>query len=150
MNNKMDAFSRVKLLIGQDNFSTLKNASVAVFGVGGVGGYAVEALARSGIGSITVFDDDTVDITNINRQIIALHSTVGRLKTEVAAERAKREEETLIPHWLDYDKCPAVRFESREKLKKFKPENLSQAGRISGVTPADIAVLSVIIKRGHH
>ena len=52
--NKMDAFSRVKLLIGQDNFSTLKNASVAVFGVGGVGGYAVEALARSGIGSITV------------------------------------------------------------------------------------------------
>jgi tRNA uridine 5-carboxymethylaminomethyl modification enzyme len=75
----------------------------------------------------------------------------GYIKQEmVAAERAKREEETLIPHWLDYDKCPAVRFESREKLKKFKPENLSQAGRISGVTPADIAVLSVIIKRGHH
>ena len=85
--NKMDAFSRVKLLIGQDNFSTLKNASVAVFGVGGVGGYAVEALARSGIGSITVFDDDTVDITNINRQIIATVDTVGKDKTAVIKDR---------------------------------------------------------------
>ena len=85
--NKMDAFSRVKLLIGQDNFSTLKNASVAVFGVGGVGGYAVEALARSGIGSITVFDDDTVDITNINRQIIATVDSVGKDKTAVIKDR---------------------------------------------------------------
>ncbi len=85
--NKMDAFSRVKLLIGQENFSTLKNASVAVFGVGGVGGYAVEALARSGIGSITVFDNDNVDITNINRQIIATEDTVGKDKTAVILDR---------------------------------------------------------------
>ncbi len=66
-----------------------------------------------------------------------------------AAERAKKDESIVIPKWLDYDKCLAVRYESREKLKKHKPENLAQASRIPGVNPADIAVLAVIIKRGH-
>lgn len=66
-----------------------------------------------------------------------------------AAERAKLDELIKIPQWLDYDKCTAVRFESREKLKKFRPETLAQASRISGVNPADIMVLSIIIKRGH-
>ena len=65
----------------------LRCARVAVFGVGGVGGYAVEALARSGIGALDLIDSDRVSVSNINRQIIALHSTVGRYKTEVAAER---------------------------------------------------------------
>ena len=69
---------------------------------------------------------------------------------EQAAERAKRDEQTKIPGWLDYDQCPAVRFESREKLKKWRPETLAQAARIPGVNPADIAVLAVIIHRGHH
>ena len=67
-----------------------------------------------------------------------------------AAERAKDDEKIKIPLWLDYDKCTAVRYESREKLKKYRPETLSQAGRIPGVNPADIAVLAIIIKRGHH
>ena len=67
-----------------------------------------------------------------------------------AAERAKDDEKIKIPLWLDYDKCAAVRYESREKLKKYRPETLSQAGRIPGVNPADIAVLAIIIKRGHH
>lgn len=67
----------------------------------------------------------------------------------LAAERAKRDEQVAIPSWLDYDACEAVRYESREKLKKYKPENLAQAARIPGVNPADIAVLSIIIKRGH-
>lgn len=82
-------FSRTALLIGEEGVQKLKNARVAVFGVGGVGGYAVEALARSGVGSLDLIDNDTVSESNINRQILALHSTVGRLKTEVAAERAK-------------------------------------------------------------
>ena len=82
-------FSRTELLLGQESMQKLKNARVAVFGVGGVGGYVVEALARSGVGAIDLIDKDTVSLSNINRQIIALHSTVGRLKTEVAAERAK-------------------------------------------------------------
>ena len=69
---------------------------------------------------------------------------------EIAAERAKRDEKVKIPLWLDYDHCTAVRYESREKLKKFQPETLAQAARIPGVNPADIAVLAIIIKRGHH
>ena len=69
---------------------------------------------------------------------------------EIAAERAKRDEKVKIPHWLDYDRCTALRYESREKLKKFQPETLAQAAQIPGVNPADIAVLAIIIKRGHH
>ncbi len=68
---------------------------------------------------------------------------------KIAAARAKEDEKIKIPQWLDYDKCVAVRFESREKLKKFRPETLAQAGRIPGVNPADLAVLAIIIKRGH-
>ena len=82
-------FSRTALLIGEEGVEKLKNARVAVFGVGGVGGYVVEALVRSGVGALDLIDKDTVSESNINRQIIALHSTLGRLKTEVAAERAK-------------------------------------------------------------
>jgi len=67
-----------------------------------------------------------------------------------AAEKAKEDEKLAIPKWLDYDKCLAVRFESREKLKKTRPETLAQASAIPGVNPADIAVLAIIIKRGHH
>ena len=69
---------------------------------------------------------------------------------EKAAERAKRDEAIQIPKWLDYDKCTAVRFESREKLKKYRPETLAQAARIPGVNPADVIVLAILIKRGHH
>ena len=66
-----------------------------------------------------------------------------------AAERAKVDEQIHIPQWLDYDKCEAVRFESRQQLKKYCPETLAQAARIPGVNPADVAVLAIIIKRGH-
>ena len=82
-------FSRTALLIGEEGLEKLKKARVAVFGVGGVGGYVIEALARSGVGALELIDKDVVSVSNINRQIIALHSTVGRLKTEVAAERAR-------------------------------------------------------------
>ena len=82
-------FSRTALLIGEEGVEKLKKSRVAVFGVGGVGGYVVEALARSGVGALDLIDKDTVSESNINRQIIALHSTVGRLKTEVAAERVR-------------------------------------------------------------
>ena len=83
----MDKFSRTELLIGADAMNRLKNARVAVFGVGGVGGYVVEALARSGVGTLDLIDNDTVSVTNINRQIIATTKTVGRDKVEVAKER---------------------------------------------------------------
>ena len=82
-------FSRTALLIGEEGLEKLKKSRVAVFGVGGVGGYVVEALVRSGVGAIDLIDKDVVSVSNINRQIIALQSTVGMLKTEAAEKRAK-------------------------------------------------------------
>lgn len=83
----MNQFSRTELLLGNEAMERLKNSRVAVFGIGGVGGYIVEALVRSGVGEIDLIDDDKVCLTNINRQIIATRSTVGRYKVDVAAER---------------------------------------------------------------
>ena len=80
-------FSRTENLIGNANLEKLKNARVAVFGIGGVGGYVVEALARAGVYNIDIIDNDTVSVTNINRQIIATHSSIGNQKTEVMKAR---------------------------------------------------------------
>ena len=80
-------YQRTAMLLGEEKIQVLQNKKVAVFGIGGVGGYVCEALARSGIGHFELFDHDVVSATNINRQIIALHSTVGRKKTEVMKER---------------------------------------------------------------
>lgn len=85
----LNQFSRTELLLGDAAMKKLKNSRVAVFGVGGVGGYAVEALVRSGVGAIDLIDNDTVALTNINRQIIATLDTVGRDKVDVAEERIK-------------------------------------------------------------
>ena len=82
-----EQFERTSLLVGEEAISKLNNSKVLIFGVGGVGGYVAEALARTGVGSITIVDKDTVSESNINRQIIALHSTVGRDKVDVLKER---------------------------------------------------------------
>lgn len=81
--------SRTAALIGEEGLHRLKNARVAVFGIGGVGGHLAEALARAGVGHIHLIDRDTVSLSNINRQAVALHSTVGRPKAEVMAERIR-------------------------------------------------------------
>ena len=83
----MNEFQRTALLLGEDNILKLNNKTVAIFGVGGVGGYVCEALARSGIGHFVIVDNDNISITNINRQIIALHNTIGRAKVDVMKER---------------------------------------------------------------
>ena len=83
----MEQFSRTENLIGKAGVEKLNRARVVVFGVGGVGGYVIEALARSGVGAVDIVDNDTVSESNINRQIIALHSTVGKKKTQVMQER---------------------------------------------------------------
>ena len=83
------AFLRTAILLGKDGMDRLSKSHVAIFGLGGVGGYCLEALARSGIGSFDLIDNDVVDVTNLNRQILAMRSTIGRLKTEVAAERVR-------------------------------------------------------------
>lgn len=82
-----EQFVRTQLQLGEAAMETLEKARVAVFGIGGVGGYTVEALARSGVGALDLIDDDRVSLSNINRQILATHSTVGRHKVDVAAER---------------------------------------------------------------
>lgn len=83
----LNQFSRTQLLIGEEGINRLSHARVAVFGIGGVGGYTVEALARSGVGTFDLVDDDKVCLTNLNRQIIATHSTVGQYKVDVAKQR---------------------------------------------------------------
>ena len=85
----INEYSRTELLIGSENMEKLKKASVAVFGVGGVGSHCIEALARCGIGRLILIDNDDVSLTNINRQSIAYHSTIGRMKTDVMRERIK-------------------------------------------------------------
>ncbi len=87
-------FERTSLVLGEGAVNKLKDCRVAVFGLGGVGGYVVEALARAGVGTLCLVDGDRVAETNINRQILALHTTVGRFKTEVAAERVR----AINPH----------------------------------------------------
>ncbi len=83
----LDQFSRTELLLGKEGIEKLSKARVAVFGIGGVGGYVVEALARSGVGALDLIDDDRIALTNLNRQLHATHKTVGQYKVDVAAER---------------------------------------------------------------
>lgn len=84
-----DQYDRTRLLLGESGVNALKNARVILFGLGGVGGYTAEALARAGVGHLTLVDHDAVSVTNINRQILATHSTVGQDKVDVAAKRIR-------------------------------------------------------------
>jgi len=104
----MEQFARTEMIIGPAAMEKLRTARVAVFGVGGVGGFTAEALVRAGVGSIDIIDNDTVALTNLNRQIIALHSTLGRSKVQVMAERLK-------------DINPAVQVTCHEMF--YLPEN---------------------------
>ena len=107
----VNEYSRTELLIGTEGIEKLKNASVMVFGVGGVGSHCIEALARSGIGTLILIDNDTVSLTNINRQSIAYHSTVGQFKTKVMEERI-------------HDICPEIKVKTYETF--VLPENIEE------------------------
>lgn len=91
-----DQYSRTQLLLGAEGMERLKNARVAIFGLGGVGGYAAEALARAGVGQLDLIDDDTINITNLNRQILALHSTIDMPKVEAAKQRILDIDPTIV------------------------------------------------------
>ena len=104
-------FTRTNMLIGENAVDILKSSRVAVFGIGGVGGFVVEALVRAGVGCIDLIDNDDINITNINRQIIALHSTIGKSKVEVARDRI-----------LDIN--PEVNVKVYKKF--FSPENSTE------------------------
>ena len=97
----MNKFSRLEKLIGNDNLNILSNKTILVLGIGGVGGYVVESLVRSNIGKIIIVDYDTVDETNINRQIIALNSTIGMKKVDVLENRIKDINENCIVKKID-------------------------------------------------
>lgn len=105
----INEYSRTELLLGEGGVSNLKKSSVMVFGVGGVGSHCIEALARSGVGKLILVDNDVVSITNINRQSIAYHSTVGRYKTEIMKERIE-------------DICPEIEVITHEMF--VLPENI--------------------------
>ena len=107
----LNEFSRTRMLLGDVAMARLAAARVAVFGVGGVGGYVVEALARSGVGALELIDDDAVSLTNINRQIIALHSTVGMPKVDAARARV-------------LDICPKTQVIAHRAF--FTPETAAQ------------------------
>lgn len=91
-------YSRMELLTGEEGLRRLRQAKVAVFGIGGVGSYTVEALARCGIGTLILVDNDVVSLTNINRQLIALHSTIGQDKTKVMKERIRDIDPEIVVH----------------------------------------------------
>lgn len=114
--DNMVEFSRTERLIGKDNLEKLKNKNIIIFGLGGVGSYVAEALARCGVGKMTVVDKDTVDITNINRQLYALHSTVGKNKADVAKER-------ILDINPECEVTPVVKMYLPENSEEF---NLSQ------------------------
>ena len=107
----LNEFSRTRMLLGEDAMTRLAAARVAVFGIGGVGGHVVEALARSGVGTLEMIDNDTVSLTNINRQIIALHSTVGMPKVDAARARV-------------LDICPKTQVIAHRAF--FTPETAAQ------------------------
>ena len=139
----INEYSRTELLIGEEALEKLRNASVMIFGVGGVGSHCIEALARSGVGKLTLIDNDKVSVTNINRQSIAYHSTVGQYKTEVMKERIR-------------DICPEIRVETYEMF--VLPDNLDplfeQAGEPDYIidaidtVSAKIALADLAEKRG--
>lgn len=110
-----DIFLRTKSLIGEENLSKLKNSTVAIFGLGGVGSYAAEALCRSGIGTLYIYDNDTVSESNINRQLIALQSTVGEKKTGLVKSRCL----SINTEINIYDFCEFITPESVIPFEKF-------------------------------
>lgn len=107
-----EAFLRTRMILGEDAMVRLSRAHVAVFGLGGVGSYTVECLARSGIGELTLIDSDAFSVSNINRQLGALHSTVGRPKAEVLAERVRDINPDIIVH-------PIVGMYTAEDRERF-------------------------------
>lgn len=160
----MDEFVRTEMLIGQHAMEKLRAAQVAVFGIGGVGGHAAEALARSGVGSLVLVDNDVVSMSNINRQVIALHSTLGRYKTEVMRERimdinpkAQVEVRTcfFLPenaedfHFSSYDyvvdavDTVAAKLEIIERAKRAGTPVISAMGAGNKLNPSAFAVQDI-------
>lgn len=160
----LEQFSREELLIGKESLEKLKNSKVIVYGVGGVGSYVVEGLARAGIGHIIIVDPDKVDITNINRQLCALDSTIGKLKVEVVKNRIldinpnalveaytpkdiEDGEENLIEESVDYviDAIDTItnKLKIIEKCEKENIKIISATGAANRLDPSKFEITDV-------
>lgn len=137
----MNEYSRTELLIGEEGMKKLKQAAVMVFGVGGVGSHCIEALARSGVGKLILIDNDKVSLTNINRQSIAYHSTIGRMKTEVMRERIRDINPEIVVKTYEMFVLP----DNVEELFEEAPDYIIDA--IDTVT-AKLAIVELAQKRG--
>jgi len=142
----MESFSRTRLLLGDSAMEKLKNARVAVFGLGGVGGYVVEALARSGVGALDLIDHDTISQTNINRQLLALHSTIGLSKAEAARLRVLdiNPEAAVTVHAMFYgpDTAAAFDFTHYDYIVDAVDTVTAKLSLISAAKAADTPIIS--------
>ena len=160
----LNQFSRTALLLGDEKVEALKNKRVAVFGIGGVGGYVCEALVRTGVGHFDLIDNDTVSLTNLNRQIIATRDTIGRYKTQVMKERmesinpeveVRLHECFFLPenadefHFEDYDyvvdavDTVAAQLEIIQRAKKHHVPVISAMGAGNKLDPAGFMVSDI-------
>jgi len=137
-----DWLHRERMMLGDTAVDTLKNKKVMIFGIGGVGSYALEAIVRAGIGSVVLIDNDTVSETNINRQLIADTTTVGRLKTEVAEERCRRINPDIVTERFDVFALPE---NIPELIEKTSPDYIVDA--IDTVT-AKLSIIKEAKERG--
>lgn len=142
-----EQFSRTELLLGKAAIKKLNKSRVIVFGLGGVGGYAAEALARSGVGSLDLVDNDVVSLSNINRQIVALHSTIGRFKVDVMQERindintdclVKTHKTFYLPDNTDFD------FSSYDYIVDAIDTVSGKIGLIEAATKAGVPIISAM------
>ena len=134
-------FGRTELLVGEEGVRALAKAHVTVFGLGGVGSYAVEALARAGVGRLTLVDFDVIEASNLNRQLVALHSTLGRSKVDVAAERIR----DINPHAQVHTIASFAERETLDALLEDSPDHVVDAIDTVG---AKVALLETTFRRG--
>lgn len=145
----LNQFSRTELLLGSEAMERLAKARVAVFGIGGVGGYVVEALARSGVGEFDLIDNDTVCLTNLNRQIIATRDTIGKYKTEVMKERIRSINQETVIHVHNCFYLPETQGEFHFEEYDYVVDAIDTVtGKISLVLQAQEAGVPIISSMG--
>lgn len=144
----IDQYARTELLIGEDGLKRLKDSSVMVFGVGGVGSHCIEALARSGVGRLILVDNDAVSVTNINRQSIAYHSTIGRMKTEVMRERIRDIDPEITVRTYETFVLPDNLADLLDQAEKSTEGKIDYIIDAIDTVSAKIALVEESLKRG--
>lgn len=144
----IDQYARTELLIGEDGLKRLKDSSVMVFGVGGVGSHCIEALARSGVGRLILVDNDAVSVTNINRQSIAYHSTIGQMKTEVMRERIRDIDPAITVRTYETFVLPDNLADLLDQAEKNTQGKIDYIIDAIDTVSAKIALVEESLKRG--